>query len=217
MRKFTVAAVIMLITLAAYAQQTATKTFYVNDPKKKDVVTFTSKATLETIVGQTAEVRGFITVDPADIAGTAKCKIEVALDSLRSGISMRDKDMKNDFLETSKFPLTTFELTKVVSSSQNTLEDKKEVQISAEGNYTVHGVTKPITVTATLLYLKESDETKTRLPGDLLHVTANFEVPLSDYGIKRPQFLLLKLEEKQRISVDIIGSTGLPAVTLNSK
>jgi polyisoprenoid-binding protein YceI len=217
MKKLIAIAFVLVAMSAAMAQQTTTKTFYINDSTKRDVVTFTSKAPLETIVGKTAEVKGYITVNPADISGSAKAKFEVNLDSLKTGIGMRDQHMREQYLETAKFPKTTFELTKVVTASQNALEDKKEILLSAEGNYTVHGVTKVITVPLTITYFKESEETKPRLPGDLLHISGSFTVLLSDYGINRPQFVILKLEDKQKVDIDLFSSTGSPVVDFGSK
>jgi polyisoprenoid-binding protein YceI len=208
MRKISTIFFMLLLAAVSMAQQVTTKTFYVNDTKKRDVVTFTSKAPLETIVGTTADVSGFVTVNLDDIKGSAKARFEVDLTTLKTGIEMRDNHMRDNFLETGKYPKAIFELTKVDSTSQNRLENQKQVTLTMQGNFTVHGTTKPITIPATITYYSESDQTKARAEGDLMHIAVNFDMLLGDYGIKRPQMLFMKLDETQKINIDMIGSTA---------
>jgi polyisoprenoid-binding protein YceI len=205
----------MLLTLAISANaQTTSKTFYANDDKKKDVVMFTSQAPLETIVGKTAEIVGMVDVDPADVS-TAKARFEVDLATLKTGIDMRDTHMREQYLEVAKYPKAIFELTKVVKSSQTTLDDMKPVDLTVEGNFTVHGVSKTITIPMKVTYFKESEGTKSRLPGDIIHVQAKWDLLLSEYSINRPQFIILKLDDKQAIDIDVFASTGTPAPQLS--
>jgi polyisoprenoid-binding protein YceI len=207
-------AIIMILAMggAAFAQ---TKTFFCNDEKKRDVVTFTSKAPLETIVGTTSEIIGMIETNPNDINST-KARFEVDLASLKTGISMRDGHMRDQFLETSKYPKAIFELTKVVKASQATLEDEKTIDITAEGNFTVHGVTKQVTIPLKITYFKESDATKVKTLGDLVKIEANWNLALSDYNITRPQFLILKLDDLLKIEISAVTSTANPPVNFVS-
>ncbi len=212
MKKLFSLLVVIGVAAAAFAQQAEMKTFHANDDKKRDVISFTSKAPLETIVGTTADVLGYVTVDPNNVLAGAKARFEVDLASLKTGISLRDQHMREQYLETDKYSKTTFELTRVVSSDNPQLLDGKATHLVLEGNFTVHGVTKLIQIPATVTYMKESEVTKTRLPGDLLHIEATFTIMLGDYSIKRPQFVILKLDEAQKINIDIFAATGLPPV-----
>jgi polyisoprenoid-binding protein YceI len=213
-KKLLIAGLLLTLAESALAQSTS-KVFYANDDKKKDIVMFTSQAPLETIVGKTAEITGMVEVDPANVS-TAKAHFEVDLASLKTGIDMRDTHMREQYLEVAKYPKAVFELTKVVKSSQNTLDDMKPVDLTVEGNFTVHGVTKAITIPMKVTYFKESEGTKSRLPGDLIHVQAQWDLLLSDYSINRPQFVILKLDDKQAIDIDVFASTGTPAPGSNS-
>lgn len=215
MKKILILPILLLLASGISAQNI--KTFHVNDGTKRDIVTFTSKAPLETIVGRTGEVLGFITVDPGDIGGSASGIIEVDLASLKTGIGMRDSHMREQYLETDEFPKTVFEITRVIDASQNRLEDQKPVELKLEGNFSVHGVTRQITLPVTVTYMKESEATRARHPGDLLHIVGAFDILLSEYNIKRPQFVILKLDDKQKINLDIFAATGLPAVDLAQK
>lgn len=213
MKKLLIAGMLLTLAAGAYAQSTS-KTFYANDDKKKDVVMFTSQAPLETIVGKTAEIVGMVDVDPANVS-TAKARFEVDLATLKTGIDMRDTHMREQYLEVAKYPKAIFELTKVLKSSQNTLDDSKPVDLTVEGNFTVHGVTKAITIPMKVTYFKESESTKSRLPGDIIHVQAKWDLLLSEYSINRPQFIILKLDDKQAIDIDVFASTGTPAPQLS--
>ena len=184
--------------------------FYINDKLKRDIVTFTSKAPLETVVGKTGDITGYIDVDPADISGTARASFEVDLASLKTGIGMRDGHMREQYLEVEKYPKAVFVLKEVKSAEPNTLQDNMPVDLTLLGNFTVHGITKEVEVPATAIYMKENEDTKARLPGDLLHITATFDVYLSDHNIKRPQFVILKLDDRQKIDLDFFASTAVP-------
>lgn len=212
MKRISAILIVLLMASAVVAQPATTKTFYVNDLKKRDVVTFTSKAPLETIVGTTADVTGFVAVSLDDIKGSVKARFEVDLTTIKTGIEMRDSHMRDNFLETGKFPKAVFELTKVDSVSFNKLENQKEVKLSLEGNFTIHGVTKLITIPATITYYAESEQTKGRAEGDLMRIATDFNLLLGDYGIKRPQMLFMKLDETQKINIDMIASTAAAPV-----
>ena len=47
------------------------------------------------------------------------------------------------------------------------------------------------------------DAEVTRNEDGSIHVVSRFEVNLSDYEISRPKFLMLKLDEVQKITVDV--------------
>jgi len=209
MKKMMILAV-LLVSAAAAAQET--KTFYVNDERGRDVVTFISKAPLETIVGKTSDAKGYVDVDINNVKSATSGKFEVDLASLKTGIDMRDGHMREQYLQTDKFPKAVFELTRVVEASNNIFEDQKPARIVVEGNFTIHGVTKALSIPLTITYFKESESTKNRLPGDLLHIEGTFDVLLSDHNIERPQFVILKLDDKQKVNIDLFSATGLPPV-----
>lgn len=201
-----------ILTTTAFAQQATT--FYVNDDRGRDIVTVTSKAPLETIVSTTSAIKGYISADLNDVKSAIDGRFYVELSDLDTGIGLRNTHMREQYLETDKYPKAVFVLTKVVEVDGSVLEDNKPVKITAEGNFTVHGVTRTIQVPLTVTYLKESESTKSKLPGDLLHIQGGFDILLSDYNIRRPQFVILKLDEKQKIELDAFGSTAVPPADL---
>jgi len=210
MRYYSVA--ILAVLTAASASAGEPLNFHVNDESKRDIVTFTSKAPMETVVGKTAEITGFIAVDPADLSGASSARLEVDLASLETGIGLRDRQMREQFLEVEKYPIAEFTLTEVKTASSNSLENNVPVELTLAGDFTVHGVTRQVEVKATAVYIKESEDTGVRHPGDILHVTATFDVYLTQHNIKRPKFIILKLDDLQKIELDFYASTALPEV-----
>ena len=74
--------------------------------------------------------------------GAAKASVVVKTASLNSNHAERDKHLRGaDFLDVDKFPEASFVSTKFTSA------DGKTGQL--EGNLTLHGVTKPITIAVT--------------------------------------------------------------------
>ena len=86
--------------------------FYIKGATDSDSVTFKSQATLETVVGITNNIVGFINFDP-NKTDSASGRLRVDARTLNTGIGMRDDDMRKDHLETSKYPYIEFKLTAV--------------------------------------------------------------------------------------------------------
>lgn len=71
-------------------------------------VSFTSIAPLEEIVGKTSIVTGYVSLP--DGASPAKGEVHVDLASLDTGLSLRNKHMRENHLETDKYPEAMFQL-----------------------------------------------------------------------------------------------------------
>jgi len=180
--------------------------YSINDGHKEDAVTFTSEAPLETIVGKTSRIHGFVTVDLNDVMAAPKAEFIVDLASLKTGIGLRDKQMKENHLETEKFPVAKFVLRSVKSNGSADLSDETPGELILEGDFNLHGITLPKSIPAVVRYISKPDPNEINIPGQLIHIQAQFEVLLADYKIKRPQFLIMKLDEKQTIKLDFYVS-----------
>jgi polyisoprenoid-binding protein YceI len=182
--------------------------FVVDDVYGRNLVEFTSRATLETIVGITNQVGGYIEVNPDDILDSPDCYIEVDLRSLKTGIEARDRKMREEFLEVDSFPKATFKLERIIKSGRTRLVDQREFELITSGVFFLHGIEREVEVPLRLMYVRESEATRVRQPGDLLHLVARFDLLLSDFGIVIPHAALLKLNERQSITVDLFAFTG---------
>lgn len=79
----------------------------------------------------------------------------------------------NEDMDSKTFPAATFE-GKLKGFSAESLKKDGTVTVTAEGNLTIHGVTKPVSVPATL----------TVAGGKVTGAKADFKVSLKDYQVK---------------------------------
>lgn len=200
-----IAAVLFLFQLTAAAPVK----FLLSGRDGRNVIKFISKAPLETIEGKTGQIDGTVEVDLAD-AGTATGQFEVDLTTVKTGIDLRDQHMREGYLHTDSFPKAAFKIVKVTKANPKQLADGQPVEIEAQGELTIHGVTKPVAVSGTVTYLKESEATQARLPGDLLHIDVGTTILLSDFKVERPQFVLMKVSDKVELRVDVFATTRYP-------
>ena len=174
---------------------------------------FDSKAPLEKIVGTTNKITGHIQANPKDITKGLKASFALDLASLKTGIDKRDEHMRDNFLETAKYPKAMLTIDKVTKASDNMLMDGKTLTVDAEGTLSLHGVKNAVQLKdITITYFDESEATKGKMPGDLLIINGGFSLNLPDYNIEVPQFIFLKLAETIKVSVDLTGSTATTGV-----
>jgi polyisoprenoid-binding protein YceI len=215
---FTVFALVIAPILTARGEVS----FYANgDPR--DEVVFTSKAPLERITGKTSDIQAVVHVeDLASIVdGSVHACFVVNLASMTTGITMRDEHMRDRFLETGTYPVAILTLSHVEALQASGEEDAGALtevnglapmvptKVSAIGTLTLHGREREIEMTdLTQIYAPESPDTQRVRPGDVLHVSGVLDITLSDYGIRRPRRMFLKLAEDVHIEIDIALATG---------
>ncbi len=187
-----IGAVVVLLSLAGAAR--AEK--FVILPGEGSSVRFESKAPMESFGGETSLITGTIEVNPADLSSPVAVSLEVDLASLDTGIKLRNKHMCEHHLETDKFPVATFVSSGLGKLGPDRLDPGVGVELELAGTFTLHGVSREVTIPVTVAF--QSTEA-----GVSLRVISDFQIKLSDYGIARPQFLILKLDEVQRIHFDV--------------
>ena len=92
---------------------------------------------ISNVHGNLGNIGGTIVVNDPDIT---KSTINITIDvsSVDTGVSMRDNDLKSDhFFDVAQFPTATFVSTAVAKSGD---------RADGNGNLTLHGVTKPVTL-----------------------------------------------------------------------
>jgi polyisoprenoid-binding protein YceI len=184
--------------------------FVVDDPLGRDLITWTMSAPLELIVGTTSAVRGEVALDRENLmSAETRARIEVDLAQFRTGIGLRDRHLRDVFLETARYPQAVFTLERVSSATCDSLPPDTVVQASAAGVLELHGVRRPVTIPITLLYVREVLPGEPALlpakPGNLLRITAEFEVLLADYGIKR-RGIILQVDDSVRVGVSLLAT-----------
>lgn len=159
-------------------------------------VRFESKAPLETVVGTTDQVHGSVTLDPVDLSSGVSAEIVVDAASIKTGNSIRDGHMRNNHLQTDKYPEIEFTLENL--KLEGALQRDQTRQFKILGEFSLHGVTRTIGVPVQVTLSNTGSERR-------LHVTGSFTVGLSEYDIPRPQFLVMRLDEVQNITIDFWG------------
>ena len=186
---------VALALLAALAGSAAAGTFGVR-PGGDTKVVFTSKAPVETFEGKTDQMQGTITVDPGAVGDSVTVHLEVDLASLDTGKKLRNKHMRENHLETDKYPKAVFDGATVHGAAK--IEPGKKSTFQVDGTFALHGVTRRLRATAEV-WLDAS--------GKWLGFVATFPVALPDYAIRRPEFLFMKLAEVQELKVSATASS----------
>ena len=149
---------------------------------KNGEVTFLSKASLSEFEGKSKSLQGLIDLD--------KNLLDFYLDlnTLDTGIGLRDKHMRENYLETEKFPFAEF--TGKLSSVQKPVPGQSQ-QVTAVGKFKIHGVERDITVKGNLLPQSNGS----------LVLEAKFTVLLSDYKIEIPKLVFYELAPEQEVTL----------------
>ena len=126
-------------------------------------------------VGRSPAVTGTVRVDGSGTALTAtEARFEVDLTKLTSDESRRDNRIRTDGLQTNTFPTATFVSTKPIPLPAETASGQV-VKAAAEGDLTIHGVTKRVTIPLDV-----------RVAGGKGELVGSLGFPMSDFNITPP-------------------------------
>jgi polyisoprenoid-binding protein YceI len=170
------------LATAAYA---APESFDFKDPKGVNNAVFSLDAPLESVNGSANGITGTVSFDPAN-PGATTGKIVVATETMTVPNPMQKEHLHSpNWLDVAKYPEITFE----AKSLANVKTDDNVTTADVTGTFTLHGVSKEITVPIKLTYLK--DKLSARVPkmeGDLLVIRANFSINREDFDIQKGKF-----------------------------
>lgn len=196
----------LIITLAVAALTgvafAAPQSFDFKDPKGVNNAVFKLDAPLEAINGSANGVSGTVEFDPANPAATTG-KIVVAAESLTVPNPMMKEHMHGgQWLDVAKFKEITFEAKSL--KDVKTSGDTTTAEVT--GSFTLHGVTKEITVPVKITYLKDKlSQRVPNTPGDLLVIRSTFTIKRTDYGIN-PGAPTDKVTDEIELTLSIAGS-----------
>lgn len=134
-----------------------------------------------TAVGRTPLVGGTLV-----LTGSSVTTVDITADltRLQSDDDRRDGRLRDQAIETDRFPQATFHLSNPIDLG-SVPADGTTYTVSAVGDLTLHGVTRSVTVPI-----------EARLSGDVVTVTGSVEILFADYSIERPtSFLVLSIED----------------------
>jgi hypothetical protein len=160
-------------------------------------VTFFATSTLHDFDG-TAPC-ALLAIEPPDASGAYRARAEVEIGQMETGISARDRRMRQMF-EAKRFPRITASFEGI---------DPEAIRTGAPGALTfrihLHGVERSVTPA-----LSDFSE----VPGESARFRATFRLLLSDYGLERPVamgFIRVGDEVNVVVDVELVGKNAAPA------
>ena len=114
---------------------------------------------------------GSLTLDGSTITSV---EVTADLGQLESDDDRRDGRLREQAIETGRFPTATFTLTSPIELG-SVPADGQTLTATATGDLTLHGVTRSVQVPI-----------EARLSGDVVTVTGSIEIAFADYSIERP-------------------------------
>jgi polyisoprenoid-binding protein YceI len=184
MKNFIAAVALSLMAIAAVAPQAAAQVStpdpaavkggaYKVDPSHTQVIFSISHLGFTNFYGAFSGVTGGVQLDPATPANS-KLNVVIPVRSIQTTVPQLTEELKGDqWFAAAKFPNASFTSTQVVITGPGTA--------NVVGDFTLHGITKPVTLTARLVGSGVNPLTKA--------TTAGFEATAvlkrSDFGIKQ--------------------------------
>lgn len=152
---------------------------------EKGNVEFLSKAPLNEFTGKSSDLNGLVDLEKNLL------NFFIDLNTLNTGIGLRDRHMRENYLETKKYPYAEF--TGKIDPQIN-LSIGQSIPVTAKGKFKIHGVEREIEVPGKLTSVSDSE----------LQLEAKFTVLLSDYKIDIPSVVFYELAEDQIVSIKAI-------------
>ncbi|MGZ6078353.1 MAG: YceI family protein [Myxococcaceae bacterium] len=157
------------VALAALVALPAAASTWEIDPNHTESSFVVKHLMVSNVRGQFGKTTGTIVQDDKDIT---KSKAEITIDAttVDTRVAKRDTHLKSaDFFDVEKFPTITFKSTKITKGEGNTLK--------AEGDLTIHGVTKPVVLNVE--YTPETPAAGMTIRG----LTATTKINRKDFGL----------------------------------
>jgi polyisoprenoid-binding protein YceI len=169
--------------------------------------------TTEDFTGQTDRVEGVVILSPAAGAMKEETQARVAIDlaSVDTGVAMRDRRMRERYLETDKYPKAIFLLRRILSPARMEFVPGQPTTMRVEGTLALHGVERPLTVDVVVTRLAHETISGQEFPVAALRVHTSFPIRLRDYSIRTPRFLFIKMSQTLKLDIDLYAEAPRPS------
>jgi polyisoprenoid-binding protein YceI len=124
---------------------------------------------------------GTLTVTDHSVSGS----LAVDLASLETGISLRDRHLKEEYLQVDRYPQARLTLSRLDVALVPDGATFGGVAVPFEGKLLLHGVEKPV-----------SGQAKVSRHDSRLTVSAQFSINLGDFGVAVPKYMGITVAEK---------------------
>ncbi len=110
-----------------------------------------------------------------------------------SGNFIRDTNAERTVFEIGKYPEIVFVSTNIQTDAA-TLADGESRDVTLMGDMTMHGVTKELATTLTVIRA-----------GNIITATGGFEVKLTDFGMRQPELFGVVVEDTVTVRFNVVG------------
>lgn len=155
-------------------------TEYNVDKSKKNLVKFISEAPIENFEGVSNNIDGYLFFNGEDFTNGSSLYFEVDLRTIDTGIGLRNRHMRENYLETDKFPIASFK--GEISALEKTEENIYKVRVT--GEMSIHGLTKKHEIEGTI-----------KKDNNNIEIITKFDVNLNDHKIEVPKLMFFKINE----------------------
>ena len=180
---------VVLILLIMLGFSLAYSTEYQVEKSNKNVVKFISETTLESFEGITDKIDGYIQTDGIEKLIGSEFYFEVDLNSVKTGNGLRDRHMREDYLQTDKYQFTNIK-GKIREANK---VSETEYNIKATTKMFIHGVSRDIIIAGKIYKLQNGFKVK-----------SNYTIKLTDFKIEIPKFMFMRLSEDIKLDLDFI-------------
>jgi polyisoprenoid-binding protein YceI len=179
----------LAVLFSAAASFAQSRTYEIRkDPK--NLVEFHAEDTYDAFDGKTGNVTGTIVADAAK-AKASTVEVTIDLASLDTGISLRNSEMRNRYLQTPRFPTATFKSVSV--DGPDTIATQQPADLKITGDFTLHGITRRVILPVRVALL----------PDNRIHATSSFNVHMPDYDIHVPKNILVTVDDMIPVRLDL--------------
>jgi polyisoprenoid-binding protein YceI len=170
--------IFILLFQSLYAQS------FVDFDLSKSFISYDGKHPAHNWTGVSKDIQGTFEINKQDLT-QSKVDLFVPVFSFDSKNANRDSNML-DVVEEYYYPFVRFTSSKI---------NKTENGFKVTGNLSFHGIIKELTIPVNL---EEDNQT--------VIVTSDFSIMLSDFKIKRPALLTIKIRNQVDLKVYLVGS-----------
>jgi hypothetical protein len=174
MKRFTILLTLLIGALSINAQQ-----YYTKNGK----ISFFSKALLENITADNNQVLCVLDFKTGNI------QFSLLNNAFHFPKAKMEEDFNDDYIESSKYPKSTFKGT-ISDISKVSIDKDGTYNVEVTGDLTIHGISKKVTAPGTIT-----------IKNGKLSASSVFRITVSDYNIKIPAVVANKVSDNIEITV----------------
>ncbi len=182
--------ILIIIFFALFTKSLQTSSYaqeYVVSKSAANSVVFLSEAPIEDFEGLTQSIDGYLYLSPDRALDSSEFYFEVDLRTIDTGIGLRNRHMRENYLETDKFPYATFS-----GKITEWHELKDTIYVLVNGDMEIHGTVNNLVAEGKLIKIEKG-----------FRIFSEFELKLTDYNIEIPSFMFFKISDIIRIKLNL--------------